>query len=141
MTEERAALVHYRLSEARETLEEARLLAHESRWRGALNRAYYAMFCATLALLATRQLRASRHSGAIALFHREFVRPGLFTQEWAKYLDIAFNLRNRSDYQDFIAPEAAQVEELLDAAGHFITEAERLSQRLLADILREGDRS
>ena len=132
MTEEHRALVHYRLGEARETLEEARLLGRESRWRGALNRVYYAMFYATLALLAVRQLAASRHSGVIALFHREFVRPGLFAREWARYLDIAFNLRNRSDYQDFITPDVVQIEELLEAAGHFITEAERLSQQLLA---------
>ena len=51
MNEEQAALVHYRLGEAKETLEEARLLAREFRWRGALNRVYYAMFYATLALL------------------------------------------------------------------------------------------
>ena len=132
MKEEHRALVHYRLGEAREPLEEARLLARESRWRGALNRVYYAIFYATLALLAVRQLASSRHSGVIALFHREFVRPGLFVREWARYLDIAFNLRNRTDYQDFITPDVVQIEELLEAAGHFITEAERLSQQLLA---------
>jgi len=38
MKEEHKALVHYRLGEAKETLEEARLLARESRWRGALKR-------------------------------------------------------------------------------------------------------
>jgi uncharacterized protein (UPF0332 family) len=102
MSEEQAALVHYRLGEAKETLEEAWLLARESRWGGALNRVYYAMFYATLALLAVRQLASS---GVITLFHREFVQPGLFAREWARYLDIAFNLRNRSDYQDFIAPD------------------------------------
>ena len=32
MSEEQAALVHYRLGEAKETLEEGRLLARESRW-------------------------------------------------------------------------------------------------------------
>ena len=106
-------------------------MARESKWRGALNRVYYAMFYATLALLAVRQLASSRHSGVIALFHREFVRPGLFAREWARYLDIAFNLRNRSDYQDFIDPDVVQVEELIGAAESFITEAERLSQQLL----------
>jgi uncharacterized protein (UPF0332 family) len=55
MSEAQAALIRYRLGEAKETLEEARLLARESRWRGALNRVYYAMFYATLALLAVRQ--------------------------------------------------------------------------------------
>jgi uncharacterized protein (UPF0332 family) len=138
MSEEQAALVRYRLGEAKETLEEARLLARESRWRGALNRVYYAMFYATLALLAARQLASSRHSGVIALFHREFVRPGLFAREWARYLDIAFNLRNRSDYQDFIAPDVVQVEELLEAAEPFITEAERLGQQLLSQQNKSG---
>jgi uncharacterized protein (UPF0332 family) len=99
---------------------------------------YYAMFYATLALLAARQLASSRHSGVIALFHREFVRPGLFAREWARYLDIAFNLRNRSDYQDFIAPDVVQVEELLEAAEPFITEAERLSQQLLSQQNESG---
>ncbi len=65
------------------------------------------------------------------MFHREFVRPGLFIREWARYLDIAFNLRNRSDCQDFVTPDVVQVEELLEAAESFITEAERLSQQLL----------
>ena len=54
------------------------------------------------------------------------------SQGVARDLDIAFNLRNRSDYQDFITPDVVQTEELLEAAGHFITEAERLSQQLLA---------
>jgi uncharacterized protein (UPF0332 family) len=53
MSEEQAALGHYRLGEAEEILEEARLLAREFRWRGALNRVYYAMFYAALALLAS----------------------------------------------------------------------------------------
>ncbi len=130
MNEEREALVHYRLGQARETLEEAQLLANASRWRGAMNRSYYVIFYATLALLATKTLSSSRHSGVISLFHREFVRPGLFTKERAKYLDIAFNLRNRSDYQDFIQLHAEQVQELLEAAEQFIGEAEQLSERL-----------
>jgi uncharacterized protein (UPF0332 family) len=66
MSEEQAALARYRLGEAQETLEEAWLLARASRWRGALNRGYYATFYATLALLAVRQLASSRHSGVIA---------------------------------------------------------------------------
>jgi len=78
-------------------------------------------------------LESSRHSGVIALFHREFVRPGLFDKERARYLDIAFNLRNRSDYRDFIDPDPEQVQELVEEAERFIAEAERLSQQLLAE--------
>jgi len=54
MKEERTALVRYRLGKARESVEDAWLLARESRWSGALNRVYYAMFYAALALLAAK---------------------------------------------------------------------------------------
>jgi uncharacterized protein (UPF0332 family) len=85
------------------------------------------------ALLATRQLASSRHSGVIAHFHREFVRSELFAKPYARYLDIAFNLRNRSDYQDFLTPDAERVEELLTAAEAFLVEAERLVQVFLTE--------
>lgn len=133
MNTERAALSRFRLREARETLEEAQLLAQASRWRGALNRVYYAMFYAAQALLTTKQLESSRHSGVIALFHREFVRSELFAKTHARYLDIAFNLRNKSDYQGFLAPDAERVQELLTAAESFLVEAERLVQQLLPE--------
>lgn len=59
-------LVKYRLLEATETLTEAEILRDAGSYRGAVNRAYYAMFYALLGLLATRQLVSSKHSGAIA---------------------------------------------------------------------------
>lgn len=43
-------LVRYRILQAHETLQEAEILVREGFWRGAVNRAYYAMFYAALAL-------------------------------------------------------------------------------------------
>jgi uncharacterized protein (UPF0332 family) len=40
-----------------------------------MNRLYYAMFYAVLALLQEKEMGTSKHSGAIALFDREFVVP------------------------------------------------------------------
>jgi uncharacterized protein (UPF0332 family) len=54
-----------------------------------------------VALLATRGLRSSRHSGVIALFHQEIVKPGAFPRELAKALDRAFDSRLGGDYADF----------------------------------------
>lgn len=120
MNEDLRALIDYRMEEARDALEEAAILLQNRKARGALNRVYYAMFYAVLALLASRQLSASKHSGAIALFHREFVKKGVIPVEVAKFLDIAFDLRNKSDYRDFVEPDLERVEELLDAAARFI---------------------
>ncbi len=124
MSEEVRALIDYRIEEAHDALEEATILLQRRKARGALNRVYYAMFYAVLALLASRELSASKHTGAIALFHREFVKTGAIPVEVAKSLDIAFDLRNKSDYRDFVEPDLMQVEELREAAAHFITVVE-----------------
>ena len=74
-------LVRYRMEQARETLAEAAILRDAGAFRGAVSRSYYAMFYTLLGLLATRQLGASKHTGAIALFDREFVKTGIFPPE------------------------------------------------------------
>lgn len=84
MKEEILALLKYRIQQAEETLEEARILLEKDKIRGAMNRVYYSMFYAACALLASKQLFASKHSGVIALFHREFVKNGEFPKDLAK---------------------------------------------------------
>ena len=54
-----STLLRYRLEQAHETLREAQILLKEDALRGTINRAYYAMFYALLALLATKQLGTS----------------------------------------------------------------------------------
>ncbi len=120
MKEEIKALIDYRLQEAKEAREEAEILLEKGKTRGALNRVYYSMFYAVLALLASKQLAASKHSGVISLFHREFVKTGLVSVEVAKHINIAFDLRNKSDYRDFVVPEESRVRELLKEADVFI---------------------
>jgi uncharacterized protein (UPF0332 family) len=98
--EQLAELVRYRMDQAYETLREAEILLGESARRGAINRAYYAMFYALLALLATKQLGTSKRSGALGLFDREFVKTGLFPRELSRSLRLAFNLRQTQDYKE-----------------------------------------
>lgn len=126
MNEEIKALVEYRLQEAKEAREEAEILLEKGKTRGALNRVYYSMFYAVLALLASKQLSASKHSGVISIFHREFVKTGLISTDVAKFLDIAFDLRNKSDYRDFIVPEESRVRELLKESDVFIQTIESI---------------
>ena len=68
ITENIQALVVYRLEQADESLDAARILLDKTLDRSAINRAYYAMFYAVLALLATRKRETSKHGGAISLF-------------------------------------------------------------------------
>ena len=107
MNENLRDLIKYRIQQSEETVAEAEVLHSLGHNRGAVNRAYYSMFYAVLALLAARKLGTSKHSGAISMLHREFVRDGLFDANTAKAIDRAFQTRNRSDYQDEAPPEAS----------------------------------
>ena len=117
-------LVRYRLDQARDTLREATILRDAAAYRGALNRAYYAMFYALLGLLATRQLGTSKHSGAIALFDREFVKPGLFSPDLSKALHLAFDRRQVHDYGEMIEIDIETVDQTITDAGTFVAAVE-----------------
>jgi uncharacterized protein (UPF0332 family) len=86
------------LEQADESLEAARTLLVKKLIRPSINRAYYAMFYAVLALLAQGKKETSKHSGAIALFDRDFVKQGIFKKDYSRWLHDAFDLRQRSDY-------------------------------------------
>ena len=88
--EQLQALIQYRMEQATDTLNEAEILRDASTWRGSVSRAYYAMFYAVLALLATRQLGTSKHSGAIALFDRKFVKEGIFFKGYVTVFAFRF---------------------------------------------------
>jgi uncharacterized protein (UPF0332 family) len=129
-------LLRYRLEQAYETLREAEILLDGAALRGTVNRAYYAMFYALLALLATKRLGTSKHSGAISLFDREFVKSGLFPHELSRALHLAFARRQSHDYGEMvpITPEIAQ--ETVDDARTFVGAAETYLRSIghLADV-------
>ncbi len=127
------ALLRYRIEQAHESLREATILRTAEAQRGAINRAYYAMFYALLALLATRQLGTSKHSGAISLFDREFVKTGVFPLALSKSLHLAFERRQVHDYGEMIELNFAMVDETITDANAFVDTVERYlrEQRLL----------
>jgi uncharacterized protein (UPF0332 family) len=62
------SLVHRRIETAQRRLEAARLLLDKGYTNDALSKAYYAIFAAAKAVLATQGLDSKKHSGVIALF-------------------------------------------------------------------------
>ena len=96
------ALAQTRLAQAAETLREAETLTQAALWRGAINRAYYAMFYAIQALAVWRQVSLSKHSGVIAFFDREFIKPGLMAREHSRELHLGFDRRQAADYGEML---------------------------------------
>jgi hypothetical protein len=112
------------MEQAHDTLREAEILLGESALRGTINRAYYAMFYALLALLAARRLGTSKHSGAISLFDREFVKTGLFPRELSRALHLAFDRRQTHDYGEMVPITRQIAEETLSDAKTFVAALE-----------------
>ena len=102
MKAEVISLVQYRLTQAKDTLAAARELMKGGHHRDAVNRAYYAMFYATLGLLARKLLGSSKHSGVMSLFSQNFIKTGKFSVDVGKNLQRSFELRQKCDYQEFV---------------------------------------
>ena len=129
MTENIQALVTYRLEQADESLEAARTLLDKNLIRPSVNRAYYAMFYAVLALLAQGKKETSKHSGAIALFDKDFVKQGIFKKDYSRWLHDAFDLRQRSDYAADYHASPEDAESTLNNAETFVAKVKDVLSR------------
>jgi uncharacterized protein (UPF0332 family) len=128
MTEQpydKRALIHYRLERAHESLNDARLgLAQNGSNAGVVNRAYYAMFYAALALLITIDRGSSKHQGVIALFDENFIKQNILPKELGKLLHRAFEMRQAGDYRDMLVVTKEQAMDAVNAAIKFVTAIE-----------------
>ncbi len=122
---EKASLIRYRLEQARESIKEADvLLTAGMSLRSVMNRLYYAMFYAVLALLQDKQAGTSKHSGAISLFDREFIKTEIFDKKFSKALHRAFELRQKGDYMEQTEVSKQDIEEIRPEAVEFVGRAE-----------------
>ena len=98
---DKAGLIKYRLEQARDTLRDAHSL-HEIGGTpvSIVNRAYYAMFYAALAVLITIDRGSSKHMGVITIFDEQFVKQNIFPKEMSRMLHQAFEMRQEGDYSD-----------------------------------------
>ncbi|OHB78224.1 MAG: hypothetical protein A2Z25_00015 [Planctomycetes bacterium RBG_16_55_9] len=125
MNEDLRKLIAYRLDQAAETLDAARQLFTAGHHRDAVNRAYYAMFYCALALLASKGLGASKHSGVPSLLNRYFVKTGEVPLEDGRHLQEAFELRQSSDYREFVQITHGQAQETIAKAEVFLQHTEQ----------------
>ena len=120
------ALVQYRMERAHETLHSARVLYEQGQDSASIvNRAYYAMFYAALALLATIGQETSKHSGVISLFDKHFIKSEILTKEMGKFLHRAFDMRHTGDYEDRIELTQEQALQVLESAIQFVNSIEK----------------
>ena len=115
-------LVKYRLENAEEKLESAKLLLDAGKYKDSIGRSYYAIFTAVRAVLAKDKVDFSKHAGVIAYFQREYIKTEIFDKLYSKYLQSAFQIRNNCDYDDFFIASKQDAEEQYERAVAMIRE-------------------
>ena len=113
-------LIRYRIERARETFEGALLMQREGHWNSCANRLYYACYYAVSALLATKGLASSKHTGIKVLFNQHFVKTGLVPKENGRLYNRLFDARQEGDYVDFVVFERDDVEPWIPQVKSFI---------------------
>ena len=116
-------LFRYRLKEAEETLEDVQTMLQSTITpRSILNRAYYVMFYAVLALFLNKNIsiKTSKHIGIISVFDREFVHTGKIETYYSKILHKLFDKRQKGDYKEFATVSAEDAAEAVRLAAEFL---------------------
>jgi len=117
---DRLELIKYRLDQAFETIEDVSLLINHDRKRAAINRIYYGMFYALLALGLKYSFETSKHNQLIGWFNKNFIHEGLIETKYGQIINKAFNRRTKGDYDSFVEFEKELVLEMFDEMKDFI---------------------
>jgi uncharacterized protein (UPF0332 family)/predicted nucleotidyltransferase len=89
------------------------------------NRAYYAIFYAANAALATEGRQLSRHPAVLARFREHFVKTGAIEASYLQDYEEVMKRRHLSDYDLHALVNADFVRVSLEAAQRFVSRAER----------------
>ena len=122
MTDKETLYLH-RLKQAEETLLDAeRMLQGNFSPRSIINRAYYSMFYALLALFLKTgvKIKTSKHIGVISIFDREFVKTGKIDKHYSTILHDVFDARQEGDYKEFVELSLKGAEEFVKLAEEFL---------------------
>lgn len=122
-------LVKYRIARAKDTLEDAHILAENEKWNSAINRLYYAAYYAVIALLMSADLKPTTHNGAKSNFSEHFVKTGKIDKELAKIFSQLFSWRQKGDYDDLFDFQEDKVLPYFEPVKKLISEVEKLVAR------------
>lgn len=118
-------LMLYRIKTAKDNLAEARILLSEKLYKGANNRAYYAIFHTINAIFALDGKSYKRHKDVLGNFNKDYIKTNIFPRELGSRIVAAEEIRHTSDYDDFYIATRDEAQELIDTAEEFILLAEK----------------
>ena len=126
--ESKRAMIAYRQEKADLALEDAAFLTDAARYNLAANRLYYALYYAASALLLSKGISTTRHSGLITQMHMNFVKTGILSTDEGALFKVMFDLRHEGDYEDFVDVERADIEEYTPQVKDLVEKLKRLTE-------------
>ena len=118
------------LAKAHQVLSTGWLALEHHDYITAVNRAYYAIFYAANALLTTRGLERSKHSGVLAAFREQFVKTGIIEPEYSDFYGATMDARADGDYAVGVFLERDTAERALSRAKRFVARIERALEEM-----------
>jgi len=119
-------LIKYRIARSKETIAEAANAIDNNFWFNAENRIYYAMFYIVSALAVKNGFSTSKHAQLLGWFNKNFIMTGIVPTKYGKIYQLAFNKRQKGDYEDFLSFEKDEVGEDYQNMLEFIGAIEKL---------------
>lgn len=124
--ETKRTYIGIRVAKAKEDLATAQEMLHVARWRGAVNRAYYAIFHLASAALLWLDIERGRHSGVQAAFNQFLIKPELIENEYGQIYKNARDWREEQDYKDLVRPlDQVLTTQIVHDAERFVARLER----------------
>lgn len=128
-------LSKHRLEQAKENLEEAEILYNVNKFKGANNRAYYAIFHSIKAVLALEPIDFKKHKDVQAYFNKNYVNTEIFPKKIGHKIVVASTVREDSDYDDEFTVKPEETKEQMNTAKELIDLVEKyLNEKLNNDI-------
>ena len=125
-SENREAIVSYRMERAYETLKEADYNTAGGYYNASVNRLYYACYYAASALLLNHEIETHTHNGVKTQLSMHFVRTGQLSIEHGATFSLLFEKRQAGDYSDFAYCDLALVNMLRPRAEAFVNAIKEL---------------
>ncbi len=119
-TEEKDALIAYRIENARLTLDEVPIHISNKFYKTAMNRMYYGCYYVVTALLLKNNIEAYTHAGVRQMLGLHFVKSEKLSIKMSKFYSDLFANRQEGDYADFVYYDLETVTELYPQALLFV---------------------
>ena len=129
MTGTKRDLIEYRISRAKDTLDDAHILAEKEKWNSTINRLYYAAYYAVMALLLESELKPTTHNGAKSNFSEYFIKTGKIEKEFGKIYSQLFTWRQKGDYDDMFDFTKEKVLPYFEPVNQLIETIEELTEK------------